>query len=260
MSNLTLRWCAAIASGACASLASADMTFIWRCNSAGTTLTQYRDLLAVASNDIAGTAPVSPALSNVSYRYMFGDFTQSQTSLGYVYLTNLDGGGNNMVSITRYAANAGDPLGNLRTGTGGTTFSFSQNWSRNDDVYHDGTYFYRNTSGAHGSTGATRYATFADLMNNINGVGFTFGVTYGFNDRFFGFEGKIYRTNTSGPDGNMNGIATYDSFSHLVNGIVSSNQSSALYSWSNMFIAVPAPGVAALLGLAGLASRRERRR
>jgi len=268
--NLKLLSCAAIASGACASFASASITSIWRWDSAGgslaTTLTQYSGIATLATGSGTGTgatAAISPGLSNTQYRYMLGDFTQSQTTLGYVYVTNLDGGGNNMVSITRYEANSNDPLGNMRTGTGGTTFNFSFGWSKNDDVYNDGTYFYRNYSASSGSTGATRYASFTDLVNNTNGTVFNFNTTYGFNDRFFGFEGKIYRTNTTGgAGGSVTGFAVYNSFADLVSGTVASTTNSSGVSWSpaDAFIAVPAPGAAALLGLAGLAGRRNRQR
>ena len=263
MFNLKLLSCAAIASGACASFASASITSIWRWDAPGLNLTEYSGISTVATGTGTGTtAAISPGLSNTQYRYMLGDFTQSQTTLGYVYVTNLDGGGNNMVSITRYAAQANDPLGNMRTGTDGTTFNFSFGWSKNDDVYNDGTYFYRNYSGAT-STGATRYSSFSDLMSNTNGTLFNFAFSGGYNltDRFFGFEGKIYRTNTGGPGGSVNGFAMYNNFAALVSGTVASttNTSSGVnWSQGDMFIAVPTPGAMALVGLAGLVSRRRK--
>ena len=254
------------ASAALTSFANASITSIWRWDSASgslaTTLTQYSGIATLATGSGTGTtAAISPNINNNQYRYAFGDFTQSQTTAGYIYLTNLDGGGNNMVSITRYLAKSTDALGNFRTNTGGTTFNFSQNWSKNDDVYNDGTYFYRNGSSSSGSNGATRYASFSDLMGNKNGTYFSFNTTYGFNDRFFGFEGKIYRTNTGGPGGSVNGFAVYNSFSALTIGTVASttNTSSGVnWSQGDMFIAVPTPGAMALVGLAGLVSRRRK--
>jgi len=252
-------------SAALTSFANASITSIWRWDSAGgntaTTLTQYTGIATLASGTGTGTtAAISPNINNNQYRYAFGDFTQSQTTPGYVYVTNLDGGGNNMVSITRYVANSNDPLGNMRTGTGGTTFNFSFGWSKNDDVYNDGTYFYRNYSGAK-STGATRYGSFSDLMSNTNGIVFNFAYPggYNLNDRFFGFEGKIYRTNTGGPGGSVNGFAMYNNFAALVSGTVASTTNSSV-NWSpgDMFIAVPTPGAMALVGLAGLVSRRRK--
>ena len=248
--------------GFAASSADAAITAIWRWDAPGTTLVQFSGISTVATATGTGTtAAISPGLSNAQYRYMLGDFTQSQTTLGYVYVTNLDGGGNNMVSITRYAAQANDPLGNMRTGTGGTTFNFSQGWSKNDDVYNDGTYFYRNFSGT-STTGATRYASFTDLVNNTNGTLFNFAYSggYNLNDRFFGFEGKIYRTNTGGPGGSVDGFAMYNNFAALVSSTVASTTNTSGVNWSpgDMFIAVPTPGAMALVGLAGLVSRRRK--
>jgi hypothetical protein len=249
-------------SAALTSFANASITSIWRWDSAGgslaTTLTQYSGIATLATGSGTGTtAAISPNINNNQYRYAFGDFTQSQTTAGYIYLTNLDGGGNNMVSITRYLAKSTDALGNFRTNTGGTTFNFSFNWNKNDDVYNDGTYFYRNYSGS-GSTGSTRYSSFSDLMSNTNGTFFTFSTTYNFNDRFFGFEGKIYRTNTGGPGGSVNGFATYNNFAALVSGTVALTTNSSNWSAGDMFIAVPTPGAMALVGLAGLVSRRRK--
>jgi len=253
-------------SAALTSFANASITSIWRWDSAGgslaTTLTQYTGIATLASASGTGTtAAISPNINNNRYRYAFGDFTQSQTTAGYIYLTNLDGGGNNMVSITRYLAKSTDALGNFRTNTGGTTFNFSQNWSKNDDVYNDGTYFYRNYSGAT-STGATRYGSFSDLVNNTNGTLFNFAYSggYNLNDRFFGFEGKIYRTNTGGPGGSVDGFAMYNNFAALVSSTVASTTNTSGVNWSpgDMFIAVPTPGAMALVGLAGLVSRRRK--
>ena len=238
---------------------------IWRWDSGSgniaTTLTQYSGIATLATNSGTGTtAAISPNINNNQYRYAFGDFTQSQTTAGYIYLTNLDGSGNGMVSITRYLAKSTDALGNFRTNTGGTTFNFSQSWSKNDDVYNDGTYFYRNGSSGSGSSGATRYSSFSDLMSNTNGTFFLFSTTYNFNDRFFGFEGKIYRTNTGGPGGSVNGFATYNNFAALVSDARSTTNTGNGVNWSpgDMFIAVPTPGAMALVGLAGLVSRRRK--
>jgi hypothetical protein len=97
------------------------------------------------------------------------------------------------------------------------------------------------------------------LVNNTNGTSFNYSQNYGFNDRFFGFEGKIYRTNTGGPGGSVNGFAVYNSFQDLVRGNVAQTINSVNYAASDLYIAVPAPGAIALMGVAGLIGARRRR-
>jgi hypothetical protein len=97
-----------------------------------------------------------------------------------------------------------------------------------------------------------------DLVNNTNGTFYNYGANYGFNDRFFGFEGKIYRTNTGGPGGSVNGFAVYNSFQDLLNRNVAQTINSVNYAAGDLYIAVPAPGAIALLGLAGLVGARRR--
>jgi hypothetical protein len=149
-------------------------------------------------------------------------------------------------------------LANLRTNTGGQVFNLSQSWNWEDDFFHDGTAFYRNATASNSSFGVTRYATFMDLVNNTNGTFYNYGANYGFNDRFFGFEGKIYRTNTGGPGGSVNGFAVYNSFQDLLNRNVAQTINSVNYAAGDLYIAVPAPGAIALLGLAGLVGARRR--
>jgi hypothetical protein len=105
----------------------------------------------------------------------------------------------------------------------------------------------------------TRYTSFANLVDNVGGVTSSYSTTYGFNDRFFGFEGKFYRTNTGGPNNSVSGFAVYNSFADLLSGTVAQTISSANWSAGDMFIPVPAPGAMALAALAGLAGRNRRR-
>ena len=65
----------------------------------------------------------------------------------------------------------------------------------------------------------------------------------------------IYRTNTN--NGSITGIAEYASFQALLDRQVTTTYS-AIGSERDMFMAVPAPGAVALLGLAGLITRRRR--
>ena len=114
-----------------------------------------------------------------------------------------------------------------------------------------------------GSAGVTRYSSFSDLVSASNGTYFNYGngsnSRYGYNDRFFAFEGKFYRTNTGGPGGSVNSFAVYNSFTDLVNGNVAQTISSSNWSSTDIFIPVPAPGAIALLGVAGLVGARRRK-
>jgi hypothetical protein len=150
-------------------------------------------------------------------------------------------------------------MANLRTNTGGQVFTLSQGWSWEDDFFHDGTAFYRNATGSGSNFGATRYATFMDLVNNTNGTSHNYSANYGFNDRFFGFEGKIYRTNTGGPGGSVSSFAVYNSFQDLLSGNAAQTINSVNYAAGDLFIVVPAPGAIALMGVAGLIGARRRK-
>lgn len=247
---------------AVAASADAALTGIWRTNNASgtaTTLTGYASVAALGANQSNGlSAAISPSINDARYTSIFGDFVEGQTADPYMYRTVLNSN-NDITQIIRYAAPASDPMANLRTNTGGQVFNLSQAWNREDDFYHDGTAFYRNATGSSSSFGVTRYATFMDLVNNTNGTFYNYGANYGFNDRFFGFEGKIYRTNTGGPGGSVNGFAVYNSFQDLLNRNVAQTISSWNWSSTDIFIPVPAPGAIALLGVAGLVGARRRK-
>jgi hypothetical protein len=249
-----------------AGAASGAITGIYKTNATGSggadTLTLYGSLAAVAGNSGGVNTSINPAISDATYTFIFGDFTQSQTTQGNVYKTLYNSQGR-ISQIVRYTALANDPLANLRSNTGGqvfnlTGFGSSGGWDREDDFFHDGTYFYRNRTVSGGSNGVTRYASFSDLVSNANGTLFNYTTTYGYNDRFFGFEGKIYRTNTGGPGGSVSSFAVYNSFSDLVSGTVAQTINSANWSRTDMFIAVPAPGAAALVGVAAIVARRRK--
>ena len=253
-----------------AASANAAITSIYKTNADGgvtaNTLYQFSSLANVASNTGSTSASISPSINDVSYVCIFGDFTQSQTTAGNVYKTVYNAQGR-VSQIVRYTALSTDPLYNLRTNTGGqvfnmTGFGSSGGWDREDDFFHDGTYFYRNQTVSGGSAGVTRYSSFSDLVSASNGTYFNYGngsnARYGYNDRFFGFEGKIYRTNTGGPGGSVNSFAVYNSFSDLVSGNVAQTINSANWARGDIFIAVPTPGAAALVGIAGLIARRRK--
>ena len=256
------------------SIAHGAITSIYKTNAAGggsgngiaDTLYQYSSLANVASNTGATSSSISPSFGDANYTCIFGDFTQSQTTAGNMYKTVYNAQGR-VSQIVRYTALSTDPLYNLRTNTGGqvfnmTGFGSSGGWDREDDFFHDGTYFYRNQTVSGGSAGVTRYSSFSDLVSASNGTYFNYGngsnARYGYNDRFFGFEGKIYRTNTGGPGGSVNSFAVYNSFSDLVSGNVAQTINSANWARGDIFIAVPTPGAAALVGIAGLIARRRK--
>lgn len=255
--------------------ADAGITGIWRTNNdngVASALTNYTSLANLAAGTASGgTATLSNhgagngGIDNARFSYVFGDFTQAQTTQGYLYRT-VYGSNGRISQIIRYEALASDPLANFRTNTGGQTFNFalptgSGGWDREDDFFADGLgNFYRNRTAGGGSNGVTKYTSFANLVDNVGGVTSNYSVTYGFNDRFFGFEGKFYRTNTGGPNNSVSGFAVYNSFADLLSGTVAQTISSANWSAGDMFIPVPAPGAMALAALAGLAGRRNRRR
>jgi len=148
-----------------------------------------------------------------------------------------------------------ESLANVLTGNIVSQHNLSQSWSTNDDFWADSEgNFYRNSSSASGSTSVTRYSSFANMLAGT-GTNFSYGVTYGFGDSFWSYGGKFYRTNTN--NGSITGIAEYASFQALLDRQVTTTYS-ATGSERDMFMAIPTPGAIALLGLAGLASRRRR--
>lgn len=251
------------------SSADAAMTGIYRTNNASgsaTNLTLYSSLSALAGNAGATSAGnLSSPIADVKYVSVFGDFTQSQTTQGYLYKSIYNAQGR-VSQIVRYAVLATDPLGNFRTDTGGETFNLSgfgssAGWDREDDMFADGLgNFYRNGTSSTGNNGVTKYTSFEDFVAGTNGQYFAYGTTYGWNDRFFAFEGKFYRTNTGGPNGSVSGFAVYNSFSDLVNRNIAQTISSANWNQADLFIPVPAPGALALLGVAGVVGSRRARR
>jgi xanthosine utilization system XapX-like protein len=57
----------------------------------------------------------------------------------------------------------------------------------------------------------------------------------------------------------VNGFAVYNSFADLVIGNVAQTISSVNYSAGDLYIAVPAPGAIALMGVVGLIGARRRK-
>lgn len=251
------------------SSAGAAMTGIYRTSSPGGTadgLTLYSSLSTLAGNSSGvNGGSISPTIADAKYVSVFGDFIQSQTTQGYIYKSIYNAQGR-VSQIVRYVALATDPLGNFRTNTGGETFNLSgfgssAGWDREDDMFADGLgNFYRNGTSSTGNNGVTKYTSFQDFVSNTNGTYFAYGTTYGWNDRFFAFEGKFYRTNTGGPNGSVSSFAVYNSFSDLVNRNVAQTINSANWDRADLFIPVPAPGALALLGVAGVVGSRRARR
>ena len=56
-------------------------------------------------------------VADARYTFVFGDFTQSQTTTGYVYKTLYNAQGR-ISQIVRYVADPVDTLGNFRSNTG----------------------------------------------------------------------------------------------------------------------------------------------
>ena len=251
------------------SSADAAMTGIYRSASPSGTangLTLYSSLSTLASNSggINGGS-INPTIADAKYVSVFGDFTQSQNTQGYIYKSVYNAQGR-VSQIVRYAADATDPLGNFRTNTGGETFNLSgfgssAGWDREDDMFADGLgNFYRNGTSSSGNNGVTKYTSFQDFVSGTNGTYYSYGTTYGWNDRFFAFEGKFYRTNTGGPNGTVSSFAVYDSFNDLINRNVAQTINSTNWDRADFFIPVPAPGALALLGVAGVVGSRRARR
>lgn len=249
--------------------ADAAMTSIWRTNNmsgSATLLTGYASVAALGAGQATGaTASISPSISDARYTSVFGDFVEGQSSEPYIYKTLYNSQGR-VSQIVRYSATPSDPLANLRANLGGEVFNFSgfgstAGWDREDDMFADGLgNFYRNATSSSGNNGVTRYTSFQDFLTNTNGQYFSYGITYGWNDRFFAFEGKFYRTNTGGPGGSVSGFAVYDSFQDLLNRNVAQTISSSNWSATDIFIPIPTPGALALLGLAGAFGTGRRRR
>jgi hypothetical protein len=239
---------------AIASTAGAEVTGIYRWNA--TSVTSYASLGAWANNQASGSQAAT--IANMNSTYIFGDFTQSTP--GYVYKTLLRADGAGINQIVRYAAPAGDALANLVSNTGGEVFNLSSLRNGMDDFFCDGVSFYKNQSGAVGTPGGYKYSSFANLVADVGGTYYSYAQgPFNFSDRFFGFEGKIYRTGNSGA-GQVN-YSVYNSFNDLVSGTIAQTVTfSQPYAGWEGFIAVPAPGALALVGLAGVAGGRNRRR
>jgi hypothetical protein len=148
----------------------------------------------------------------------------------------------------------GTNLANLLSNTHIASYSLSQTFSTNDDFWADSEgNFYRNNSNS-GSGSVVKYTSLANLLANV-GTAYNYGVNYGYDDAFWSYGGKFYRTNTN--NGNILGIAEYASFQALINRQVTTTYNGS-GSAKDMLMTIPAPGAIALVGLAGLVSRRRR--
>ncbi len=253
--------------------ADAAMTGIYRTNTTGgsaSSLARYDSIWTLTDeSQFEDIGSITPAIADAKYVSVFGDFRQSQSTPGYIYKSVYNAQGR-VSQIVRYAALATnpvtDPLDNFRTDAGGVTFNLSgfgssAGWDREDDMFADGLgNFYRNATSSTGNNGVTKYTSFEDFVAGTNGQYFAYGTTYGWNDRFFAFEGKFFRTNTGGPNGSVSGFAVYNSFSDLVNRNVALIIPSVNWNQADLFIPVPAPGALALLGVAGVVGSRRARR
>ena len=261
----------AVGTLALSTAADAAMTGIYRTNTSSgnwTGLDFYSSVSSLASGSSSNSGfsnSINPVVADARYTFVFGDFTQSQTTPGYVYQTLYNAQGR-ISQIVRYVADPVDTLVNFRSNTGGETFNLSGfggsgGWDREDDFFADGQgNYYRNRTVQGGSNGVTKYTSFSNLVNNVGGVTSSYGVTYGYVDRFFAFEGKFYRTNTGGPNGSVSGIAVYNSYQDLLNRNVAQTITSVNWAFADTFIPVPAPGALALLGVAGVVGSRRARR
>ncbi len=239
---------------AIASTAGADITGILRWN--GTSAVNYASLSDLGNNQSTGTQAVT--IASYTSTYIFGDFTQKQTTPGYVYKTLLRANGSGIESIVRYLAPPSNAFANLASNTGGEVFKLSKFGDSREDFFCDGVNFYRNVAGAVGSPSAFKYSSFANLVGDIGGIEYHYAQgPFNFYDRFFGFEGKIYRTGNGNGQVNLN---VYNSFNDLVSGTQAQTITfTQPYAFDDGFIAVPAPGAAALIGLAGAFGGRRRR-
>ena len=240
---------------AIASTAGADITGILRWN--GTSAVNYASLSDLGNNQSTGTQAVT--IANYTSTYIFGDFTQKQTTPGYVYKTLLRANGSGIESIVRYLAPPSNAFANLASDTGGEVFRLSKFGDSREDFFCDGVNFYRGNAGAVGSPGAYKYSSFANLVADVGGTYYTYAQgPFNFSDRFFGFEGKIYRIdNGNYPQVNLR---VYNSFNDLVSGTQAQTINfTQPFPTGDGFIAVPAPGAAALIGFAGAFGGRRRR-
>ena len=238
---------------AIASTAGADITGILRWN--GTSAVNYASLSDLGNNQSTGTQAVT--IASYTSTYIFGDFTQKQTTPGYVYKTLLRANGSGIESIVRYLAPPSNAFANLASDTGGEVFKLSKFGDSREDFFCDGVNFYRNVAGGVGNPGAYKYSSFANLVADVGGTYYQYSGVYSFSDRWFGFEGKIYRTGVSSAQTNLD---VYNSFSDLVSGTKAQTITfTQPYAFDDGFIAVPAPGAAALIGLAGAFGGRRRR-
>lgn len=233
---------------ACTAAANANLVFMrGYTNQSNNQHTQLLGFNSIADMAMATTSNAFVSLAfntNVAFvaDYFFTDGTRyyrtSQTSSG-------------INQIYQY----GENIQNVLTGNILSQHNLSQTWSTNDDFFADSEgNFYRNSSSANGSTGVTRYSSFANLLAGI-GTSLNYGTTYGFDDAFWSYGGKFYRTNTN--SGNVTGVAEYASFDALINRQVTTTYAGN-GSVKDIFMTVPAPGALALLGLAGVATRRRR--
>lgn len=170
----------------------------------------------------------------------------------------------------------GSNLGNVLSDSVVSSQEFSQaGWVGQDQYFADtdgNVYqvFFADEDEADGYTDTIRkYNSIADLLAG-NGTDYHCA-TFALSDRFLGVNGKFYRTNTETPflgTPRVVGIAEYNSFADLL-----SDNASALFGGGigyaeDLFMVapraalgatVPAPGVMALLGVAGVLRGRRRR-
>jgi hypothetical protein len=117
--------------------------------------------------------------------------------------------------------------------------------------YHD-----ENTAVANGYDCIIRYGSMSDMLAS-NGT--VYGcTTYSFSDKFFGVNGKYYRTNTDGYD--LIGIAEYNSFNDLLADHWAARYDGGFGKSSDLFLAVPRSALLSVpepstscMALAGLA-------
>jgi len=246
MNRNSLLFVSIMVAAGCASATHANTIFMrgYVSGSQHSTLHGFASIQDMASAVTANAHTSLPFSANVAFTadYFFTDGTN-------YYRTSQSASGINQ--IYQY----GSSLTNMITGNVISTHNLSQIWSTNDDFWADSEgNFYRNGSSASGSASVTRYSSFANLLAGV-GTSFNYGITYGFGDSFWSYGGKFYRTNTN--SGSITGIAEYASFQALLDRQATTTYA-ATGSERDMFMAVPAPGAVALLGLAGLLTRRRR--